>query len=73
MAALGKALIVLGVAIVAVGALLMFSDRLPFRVGRLPGDIIWEGKNGTLYFPIVTCLLISAIVTLIGWLIGRRG
>jgi hypothetical protein len=41
-------------------------------LGRLPGDIVWRGKNTTFYFPWVTCLLLSLLATLILWLINRR-
>ena len=53
---LGKLLLVLGVVLVGAGALLMFGVRLPFRLGRLPGDIAYQGRHGSFYFPIVTCI-----------------
>lgn len=62
----------LGVILVIVGLLVMLGERLPPRLGRLPGDIVIRGKNSAFYFPIVTCLLISAILTLVMWLLGRR-
>lgn len=69
---IGRALIGMGVLLVAVGALVLFSDKLPFRLGRLPGDIAIEGKNGGgFYFPVVTCLLVSAVLTLISWAVGK--
>ena len=62
----------IGLLLVAVGALFLLSDKLPFKLGRLPGDIAVEGKNGGgFYFPIVTCLLISAVLTVLGWLFGK--
>ncbi len=67
---LGKWLMVTGVILVAVGAVLLFSSRLPFRLGRLPGDIAIEGRRGSFYFPIVTSLLLSAILTSILWLVA---
>lgn len=72
MAGLGKILVVFGLLIAVVGALLILGDRLPLRLGRLPGDIIWKGKNTTFYFPIATSLLLSVLLSLILWLIGRR-
>jgi len=42
---------------------------LPFRLGRLPGDIAVQGKHGSFYFPVVTCILISLVLTLILWLV----
>lgn len=67
---LGKWLMVTGVILVAVGAVLLFSSRLPFLLGRLPGDIAIEGRRGSFYFPIVTSLLLSAILTSILWLVA---
>lgn len=67
---IGRALIALGLLLVVAGALVMVSDKLPFKLGRLPGDIVIQGKNGV-YFPIVSCLLLSAVLTLIGWIIGK--
>ena len=69
---LGKALIVVGVVLVGLGILVTFGERLPIRFGRLPGDIEIRGKNSVFYFPVVTCLLISAVFSAVMWLIGRR-
>ena len=69
---LGKALIVAGVLLVGLGILVTFGERLPIRFGRLPGDIEIRGKNSIFYFPVVTCLLISAVLSALMWLIGRR-
>jgi Protein of unknown function (DUF2905) len=59
----------LGAVLVVVGLVL---SMLPVRLGRLPGDIVIRGKNSTFYFPVITCLLISAVLTLIMWLFNRR-
>jgi hypothetical protein len=72
MGSVGRTLIVAGVVLVVVGVLITFGDRLPIKLGRLPGDIVMRGKNGAFYFPIVTCLLLSAILTLVMWLFYRR-
>jgi len=45
---------------------------LPVRFGRLPGDIVVRGRNGVFYFPIVTCILLSVILSLVLWLVRRR-
>jgi hypothetical protein len=66
----GKLLVIAGALIAVVGVLVMTSGRLPFRLGRLPGDIAYRGKNGSFYFPIVTCLIVSAALTLIFWLVN---
>ncbi|MBI5809524.1 MAG: DUF2905 domain-containing protein [Ignavibacteriales bacterium] len=60
----GKILILSGVAILLIGLIITFWDKIPF-IGKLPGDIIWKGKNFTFYFPIVTSLLLSLIISLI--------
>ena len=70
---LGRILITVGIVFVVAGALLMLSDRLSFlRIGRLPGDVIYRRGNFTFYFPIVTSILISIILTLLFWVFGRR-
>jgi len=66
---LGKLLLIFGGILVLVGAFLLTGARLPFRLGRLPGDISYQGKNGSFYFPIVTCILLSVALTLISWII----
>jgi len=68
---LGKLLIVLGVIVIAVGGLLLFSGKIPY-IGRLPGDILIQKKNYTFYFPLATSIIISVIITLVFWLLGRR-
>jgi Protein of unknown function (DUF2905) len=68
----GRTLIIIGLVLIAAGVLVMLGDRLPVRLGRLPGDIVVRGKNGVFYFPIVTCLVVSAILSLVMWLAGRR-
>jgi hypothetical protein len=64
---LGRLLLILGAIIAIVGALLYFGARLPFRLGRLPGDIIHRGEHTTFYFPIVSCLVISVVLSVILW------
>jgi len=61
---LGKMLILLGIFIILIGVFLLIGDRIPW-LGRLPGDIIIKRKNFTLYFPLVTSILISIILTLL--------
>ena len=64
---LGRALLIFGAVSVVVGAVLYLGARLPFRLGRLPGDIIHRGEHTTFYFPIVTCLVISVVVSILFW------
>jgi len=68
---LGRALIVLGVVIAVVGLFLVFFDRVPW-LGRLPGHIHVQRGNWTFYFPLGTSILLSIVLTLVLWLIGRR-
>jgi Protein of unknown function (DUF2905) len=68
---LGRALLILGGVSALVGALLFFGGRLPFRLGRLPGDIIHRGEHTTFYFPIMTCLVISVVLSILFWLFSN--
>jgi hypothetical protein len=68
---LGKLLLVAGAILLAAGALLVSGTKLPFRLGRLPGDIVYQGRHSTLYFPIVTCVLLSLAFTLLAWLVNH--
>jgi len=69
---MGRTLIVIGLGLVVLGALVLLGERLPVKLGRLPGDIIVRGKNSTFYFPVVTSILLSVILTLVMWLFNRR-
>lgn len=69
---MGRILIALGVLLVVTGLLIDFAPKLPFRIGRLPGDIYIHRHDTTFYFPIVTCILVSAVLTLVMWLFNRR-
>ncbi len=72
MPALGRTLIVLGAILIVVGLMVSLGGRLPFRIGRLPGDIVVRGKNSVFYFPLMTSILLSVILSFVLWLIGRR-
>ena len=65
---LGRVLLVFGALLVLLGAIFYFGAKLPLRLGKLPGDIIYHGEHTTFYFPIVTCLLISVVLSLLFWL-----
>ena len=68
----GKALLLAGLLIAAVGLVLMLASKLGLRPFRLPGDVVWRGKNTTVYFPVATSILLSIVLTfLLGW-IARR-
>jgi Protein of unknown function (DUF2905) len=68
---LGRALLTLGGLLILVGAFFYFGGRLPFRLGRLPGDIVHKGEHTTFYFPIVTCIVLSVGLSLLFWVIAR--
>jgi hypothetical protein len=68
---LGRGLLMLGGLLVLAGAFFYFGGKLPFRLGRLPGDIVHKGEHSTVYFPIVTCLLLSVGLSLLFWLLSR--
>ena len=68
----GRLLIVCGLVLLALGVLFTFGERLPIKLGRLPGDIVIRGKNSVFYFPIVTSLLLSMVLSLILWIFNRR-
>jgi hypothetical protein len=69
---IGRTLIALGLIILAIGVLFTISEKLPIRLGRLPGDIVIRGKNSAFYFPLATCLLLSVILSFVMWLLRRR-
>jgi hypothetical protein len=64
---IGRILIVLGIVLVVIGLL----TTLGVRVGRLPGDIEIRGKNSVFYFPVVTCVIVSVVLSLLMWLLRR--
>jgi Protein of unknown function (DUF2905) len=68
---LGRALLMLGSLLVLVGVFFYFGGKLPFRLGRLPGDIVHKGEHTTFYFPIVTCLVLSIGLSLLFWILSR--
>ena len=68
---MGRMLILVGVFFILAGLLVSIAPRLP-GIGRLPGDILIQRSHFTFYFPITTCLLLSVILTLFLWLVGRK-
>ena len=71
MSDLGRMLIVIGLVIAAVGVVVLIAGRVP-GLGRLPGDIHVERGNWTFYFPLGTSIVLSLLLTLVFWIIGRR-
>jgi len=68
---LGKLLIGLGLALVVVGAVVMLLGRANLPLGRLPGDIVYRGKNTTFYFPLATSVVVSVVLTIVMYVVGR--
>ena len=66
---MNRFLVLIGLVLVAVGLLWPYLARL--GLGRLPGDIAIRGEHGGFYFPIVTCILVSVVLSLIFWLAGK--
>jgi len=68
---LGKLLIILGAVLVVAGLLLLALGRLHLPLGRLPGDILYRGKYTTFYFPLATSIVLSVLLTVVLYLVGR--
>lgn len=69
----GKVLIFAGLALLVLGAMFLLGSRLGLPApGRLPGDLVYKGPRFTLYLPVTTCLAISAILTALFYVLGRR-
>ena len=70
MSAVGKLLVIIGIVLVVLGAVIWKTGGLG-GLGRVPGDITVQKGNSTFSFPIVTCLLLSAVLSLLAWLFRR--
>jgi hypothetical protein len=68
---IGKLFIFIGIISIAVGSLLLLSGKISW-LGKLPGDIMIQRKNFTFYFPLATSIIISVILSLLFWLLGRK-
>jgi uncharacterized protein HemY len=67
----GKLFIFIGLLLVVIGFVFIIGNKIPF-IGKLPGDIAIERKNFNFYFPITTCIIISIILSLVFWLLGKK-
>jgi hypothetical protein len=68
---IGKMLLGLGLLIVCIGLVLMLLGHTNLPIGRLPGDILYRGKHTTFYFPLATSILLSIVLSLVLYLIGK--
>lgn len=71
MAQLGRLLIIFGLILAAAGVGLVLLGRTNLPLGRMPGDIVYRGKNTTVYFPLATSILLSAVISIVLYVIGR--
>ena len=67
----GKTLILLGAVLIVLGAAIILAPKIPF-LGKLPGDVHLRGKNWSFYFPVVTCVVISVLLTILLNLFSRK-
>jgi hypothetical protein len=70
---LGRLLIGLGLLLLAAGGLLLLLGRTGLPLGRLPGDIVYRGKNVSVYFPLGTSILVSVLLSVVFYLLSRFG
>jgi hypothetical protein len=68
---LGKTLVFVGVLIIAVGVVVMLLAKANLPLGRLPGDMVYRGKNTTFYFPLATSILVSVVLSAVLYFLGR--
>jgi hypothetical protein len=70
---LGRMFVWIGGFILLLGVVLILAGKMNLPVGRLPGDFTWRGKNTTVYFPLMTSIVLSVILSLVFYLLGRIG
>jgi heme/copper-type cytochrome/quinol oxidase subunit 2 len=68
---IGKGLVVLGILIVVAGGVFMLLGRTNVPLGRLPGDIVYRGKNSTVYFPLMTSIVVSVVLSVMLYFVSR--
>jgi len=68
---LGRLLILFGIVLVVAGLAVIVLTRLHLPLGHLPGDMTWHGRGWSVSFPIVTCIALSVLISVVLWVIGR--
>jgi Protein of unknown function (DUF2905) len=68
---LGRTLVFVGGLLLGLGLVLILAGKINLPIGRLPGDIVLRGKNSTFYFPLMTSIVLSVILSLVLWVVGR--
>ena len=71
MAEMGKSIIFIGIVIIIIGVILLFNDKLPFNLGKLPGDITYKKENFSFYFPITTSIIVSIVLSLLFYIFSK--
>lgn len=71
MSELGRIIIFLGAVLVVVGIVMVALGKAHFPLGRLPGDFVYRGKNTTVYFPLATSIVLSVVLTVVMYVVGR--
>ena len=70
---LGRVLLLVGALLAFFGLLLIFAGRANLPIGRLPGDLVYRGKNSVVYFPLMTSVLLSIVLSVVLYLVSRFG
>jgi hypothetical protein len=68
---LGRILAFVGGLLLIIGLVIMFAGKMGVPIGRLPGDFVYRGKNTTFFFPLMTCILLSVILSLVLYVVNR--
>ena len=68
---LGRMMVFVGGLLLVFGLVLIFAGKMNLPIGRLPGDIVYRGKNTTFYFPLMTSIVLSVILSLILYVVNR--
>jgi hypothetical protein len=71
MSDVGRIIVILGISLIVIGGIVMLFGRAGLPLGRLPGDIVYKGKNSIFYFPLATSILLSIVISVVMYLIGR--
>jgi hypothetical protein len=68
---LGRMLVFVGGLLLVIGVVVILAGKANLPIGRLPGDIVYHGKNTTFYFPLMTCIVLSVILSLVLYFVNR--
>jgi hypothetical protein len=71
MSEVGRIIVILGISLIVIGGVVLLFGRAGVPLGRLPGDIVYKGKNTIFYFPLATSILLSIVLSVVMYLVGR--